>query len=461
MESEWTKLRIEDFADVKSGKRLPKGHTLTNIETSYPYIRLVDVADGRIRKENLQYLDISTRETIKRYIVNDTDVCLAIVGHTIGMVFYVDSQWDDVNLTENAARITNIKNDVSSKYLYYFLTSPKGQYEILSRKVGSAQGKLPLYNIKSLEIPLPPLPEQKRIAHILGSLDDKIELNRKMNETLEKMAQALFKSWFIDFDPVIDNALIAGNPIPEQFTKRTETRKKIHEENKNSLPDDIRNLFPGEFELTDELGWIPKGWEVKALDTIADYQNGLALQKFRPQEGEDFLPVLKIAQLRQGFTNGQEKASVNIKEECRVYDGDIIFSWSGSLLVDIWCGGKAALNQHLFKVTSQNYPKWFYYYYTKHHLEEFQRIAAYKAVTMGHIKREHLKQAFCTSPPQLALKSLGEIFEPLMNKMITQRLEAVSVVKLRDTLLPQLLSGELNFSCVNWTEKESEERGIC
>jgi len=180
---------------------------------------------------------------------------------------------------------------------------------------------------------------------------------------------------------------------------------------------------------------------VKSLDEIAHYQNGLALQKFRPENEKDAIPVLKIAQLKKGFADGDEQASSKIKAECIVNNGDIVFSWSGSLMVDIWCGGKVALNQHLFKVTSTDYPKWFYYYYTKHHLAEFQQIAQAKAVTMGHIKREHLKQAVCAVPDVVLLESLGETIAPLLDKAIAVRLENRTLVELRDKLLPQLISG--------------------
>jgi type I restriction enzyme S subunit len=195
-----------------------------------------------------------------------------------------------------------------------------------------------------------------------------------------------------------------------------------------------------------ELGEIPVEWEVKPLDTVAHYQNGLALQKFRPEDENDFLPVVKIAQLKKGFADGEEKASPNIKTACIIDDGDVIFSWSGTLVVDTWCGGKAALNQHLFKVTSDDYPKWLYYYFTKHHLAEFQRIAQAKAVTMGHIKREHLKKALCAVPDSDLIAHLGKIIKPLVDKAVAVRLENRTLAELRDTLLPKLLSGELQLS---------------
>ena len=131
---------------------------------------------------------------------------------------------------------------------------------------------------KQIKFNVPPLPEQKAIAHILGSLDDKIELNRRMNETLEAMAQALFKSWFVDFDPVIDNALAAGNAIPDELKERAAIRQRLGDKRK-SLPDDIRRLFPSEFACTEEMGWIPKGWTPQSIDSIIEIDPAVNLSK--------------------------------------------------------------------------------------------------------------------------------------------------------------------------------------
>ena len=169
------------------------------------------------------------------------------------------------------------------------------------------------------------------------------------------------------------------------------------------------------------------------------------MQKFRPEDESNFLPVVKIAQLKKGYADGEEKASPNIKPECIIDDGDVVFSWSGSLMVDVWCGGRAALNQHLFKVTSDEYPKWFFLHFTLHHLTEFQRIAADKAVTMGHIKREHLSQAKCSVPGMDFMEKLSPFFDPLLNKAVLSRLENRALIDLRDSLLPKLLSGQITI----------------
>lgn len=266
---------------------------------------------------------------------------------------------------------------------------------------GCAQPKLNQENLRNIEIELPSHIDS--IASILSSLDRKIELNNKINADLEEMAQAIFKNWFVDFEP-----------------------------------------FKGGKFVDSELGMIPEGWKVGRLTEIASYMNGLAMQKFPPENNEGSLPVLKIKELGQGFCGtDSDRCSCNIKDECKIHNGDVIFSWSGTLLVDVWCGGDCGLNQHLFKVTSKDYPKWFYYYWTKHHLQEFIHIAKDKAVTMGHIKRAHLEEAMVAIPDNDSMEKAHELFEPILSKMISLRLENSRLSLLRDTLLPRLMSGEL------------------
>ena len=339
-------------------------------------------------------------------------------------------------------------DDIDTTYLYYALQTIK----VAPFVTGAVQKKISQQALNSMEIPyFEDKTDRKRIVEILSSFDEKIQLNTQINQTLEQIAQALFKSWFVDFDPVrakaqalsdglsLEQAELAAmqaisGKTPEELTALSQAQPDRYAELAETA-----KAFPCEMVEIDGVE-VPKGWEVKALDEIANYQNGLALQKFRPEDDEPFLPVVKIAQLRQGYADDEEKAKASIKPECIIDNGDVIFSWSGSLLVDIWCGGKAALNQHLFKVTSKEYPKWFYHFYTKHHLTEFQRIAYDKAVTMGHIKREHLSAAKCIVPNDelLANKSLENILE----KIIFNRLENFNLQNTRDLLLPRLLSGK-------------------
>lgn len=175
-----------------------------------------------------------------------------------------------------------------------------------------------------------------------------------------------------------------------------------------------------------------------SLTDIANYKNGLAMQKFRPQEDENSLPVLKIKELNQGSTDdSSDRCSANIDPSVIVHTGDIVFSWSGTLLVKNWTGNKAGLNQHLFKVTSDKYPKWFIYEWTKYHLREFQSIAAGKATTMGHIKRSDLKSATVFIPDQETMSKLDKELTPIYNKRIQIIKESKKLNGIKNTLLEQ------------------------
>ena len=190
---------------------------------------------------------------------------------------------------------------------------------------------------------------------------------------------------------------------------------------------------------------------MKALDEIANFRNGLALQRYRPGANDDRLPVVKIAPLRSGHADSGKWARPNIDPACILDDGDIVFPWSGSLLVKIWWGGRAALNQHLFKVSSEHFPKWFYLHCTQSHLPEFQRIAAGKATTMGHIRRHHLSAGKCVVPNLSLISAADDTFTKLLIKRISIIIEFRSLAALRDTLLPKLVSGEVRVKNLKTT----------
>ncbi|MEE1440632.1 MAG: restriction endonuclease subunit S [Christensenellales bacterium] len=387
------KCKLGTLAAVKGGKRLPKGINLISTTNSHPYIRVRDLNDQRTLElnSNYEFVDDETQKQIARYIVQKGDIILSIVG-TIGLVAMVGESLDNANLTENCVKIVATEK-IDSKFLYYYLKSSKGQAEITRGIVGAVQAKLPIKNIQDIDVWLPRKDIQTKIASLLSCLDDKIELNNKINETLYTQAKTIFDDCFINID---------------------------------SLPD---------------------GWRRGNLLDIANFLNGLAMQKFRPQENEAGLSVLKIKELRQGSCDtSSERCSPSIKPEYIVKDGDVIFSWSGSLLVDIWCGGTCGLNQHLFKVTSDTYDKWFYYMWIAHHLDRFISVAADKATTMGHIKREELAKAEVLIPSKGDYKKVSALMTPMFELIIINRLEARKLAKLRDELLPKLMSGEIDVS---------------
>jgi len=270
--------------------------------------------------------------------------------------------------------------------------------------------------IESFEFDLPPINEQRTIAIILGSLDNKVGLNQKMNKTFEAIAKTIFKHWIVDFEFPNED----GKPY------KSSGGEMVYNEG-----------FAEE---------IPKGWETKPIDEIAGFLNGLALQNYPPEEETDVLPVIKIRELRQGVSQSTDKASSKIPKEYIVHNGDILFSWSGSLEAVIWTDGKGALNQHLFKVTSADFPKWFCYYWILHFLPEYRRIAEGKATTMGHIQRRHLKGSLVLVPDKTAIERMDKIQGPIIEKLIQIGMESRGLSRMRDMLLPKLMSGEIRVS---------------
>ncbi len=308
---------------------------------------------------------------------------------------------------------------IDGRYLFYALSAHDTQTQFHHFANGVTRFGLRKADIGLVEIPWPCLKEQRAIARVLGALDDKIELNRRMNETLEAMAQAIFKDWFVDFGPV---------------RAKAEGRAPY-------LPPELWNLFP---KTLDNEG-KPVGWSRIPLDGIAEFLNGLALQKFPASDHGNSFPVIKIAELREGITPKSGRASHEVPGKYIVRDGDFLFSWSGSLLAKFWTEGDGALNQHLFKVTSGRFPSWFFSQWILYHLEEFRTIAASKATTMGHIQRRHLKEAMTICPPDDVLDQLDQVVEPLVENTIGNELQNRALAEIRDCLLPKLMSGEIRL----------------
>ena len=283
---------------------------------------------------------------------------------------------------------------MDSNFLYYLVSSPIVREPAIKSMVGSSgRQRVQVDVLQNLKLFIPPLSVQEKIGGFLKIIDDKISINNRINRNLSEQARVIFNEMLLRVD------------------------------------------------------CIPEDWKKGSLLDVADYLNGLAMQKYRPADNEVGLPVLKIKELRQGVCDvSSELCSPNIKTEYIINDGDVIFSWSGSLLVDFWCGGKCGLNQHLFKVSSKKYDKWFYYAWTLHHLDQFIAVAADKATTMGHIKRGDLAKAEVLIPSKDDYAKIGKLLEPLYEAIISNRIENRELAETRDVLLPKLMSGELDVS---------------
>ncbi|WED75412.1 restriction endonuclease subunit S [Aeromonas allosaccharophila] len=419
MSSEWVERSIVDVcAQVFSGGT-PKSSIPEFFDRgSIPWLKTKEVNYSKIIETENFITELGLKNSSAKLVpINSVIVAMYGNGDTAGRVAI-----NKIALTTNQACCNLVIDSARADYrfVYYYLQS---QYaKLVDLKNGGAQQNLNAKLIKDYPIVVPSITEQREIGSFLESLDDRISLLCETNATLEAIAQALFKSWFVDFDPV---------------------HARARGEQPAGLAPEVAALFPDSFEES-ALGMVPKGWQAEPLDEIADFLNGLALQKY-PPEGDETLPVIKIAQLRKGDTVGADRASRNIKPEYIIQNGDVLFSWSGSLEVEVWCGGEGALNQHLFKVTSQRFQKWFYLRWTKTHLTNFKHIAASKATTMGHIQRKHLTEAMVVVPSSQVLAEADKIFGPLLDQWINNAEQAQTLANLRDTLLPRLISGQLRL----------------
>jgi len=363
--------------------------TPTAVPTGYPYVTIPQLEDGHIDTSTARRISRDDFEQWTRKArAEPHDVVLSRRTNP-GVTAFVPEGLEFA-LGQNLVLLRSDGTVVYPPFLRWLVRGPEW-WEQIGRflNVGAVFDSLKCADIPNFRLRIPPVSEQRGIANILGTLDDKIELSRRMSETLEATVRALFKSWFVDE--------------------------------------------------------VPTGGTVRGLDEIAVFLNGLALQKF-PPTSHDSLPVIKIAQLRAGDTRGADRASGDLPADYVVHDGDVLFSWSGSLECVLWAGGRGALNQHLFKVTSAEFPKWFYYLWIHRHLADFREIAAGMATTMGHIQRHHLSRAPVVVPAPAVLAAADRILGPMIEQITLRNVEARTLAEIRDALLPRLISGELRLT---------------
>lgn len=323
--------------------------------------------------------------------------------------------------------------------------------ELLASATGSTFPNVSKNQLNDLKVFVPPLPEQKAIAHILGSLDDKIELNRQMNETLEAMAQALFKSWFVDFDPVIDNALAAGNPIPDEFFARAKQRQALPKSDSNTQS--IRALFPNAFEFTEEMGWIPEGWEVSNIGTEFNTVGGGTPSTKNPAFWEDG----SINWTTPKDLSGNQ-TKILLDTDRKITDLGLKKISSGLLPVNtVLMSSRApvgylalakvpvAINQgYIALKCEKTLTPEFAIQWADSIMDEIKQRAG--GTTFAEISKTNFRGIPVFVPNKIIVDSYSENVKDLYNQ-VTSRIENINTLaKLRDTLLPKLMSGELRIA---------------
>lgn len=332
----------------------------------------------------------------------------------IGIATYFADDFDNVVLGYHCALITPDPTIVDGKYLNAFMHTKYIQKYFENNASGSGQ-RYTLSNstINTIPVLLPSLTEQHTIGKVLADIDRKIELNKQINDNLEAMAKQLYDYWFVQFDFPNEE----GKPYKSSGGAMVWNEKLKRE--------------------------IPKGWFCGTLLDIAEYTNGLACQKYRPTD-DNKLPVIKIKEMHDSLSVDTEWVKADIPDDVKVFDGDVLFSWSASLEVMLWAYGNGGLNQHIFKVTSKNgYPRSFYFYQLVHYIGVFKQMAEARKTTMGHITQDHLRQSTIVLPPDVDIANkLEEKLCPIFDAIVKNSQEIMTLTKQRDELLPLLMNGQ-------------------
>ena len=337
----------------------------------------------------------------------------------IGIPTYIADGFDDAILGYHCALVTPNKDILDGRYLNALLHTDYAKKYFACNASGSGQRyALSVEALNSFPVPIIPLHEQKQIGEIFSALDKKIELNKRINQNLEAMAKQLYDYWFVQFDFPNEE----GKPYKSSGGKMVWNEKLK------------RN--------------IPVGWHCGNLFEIAVFTNGLACQKFRPKDDEESLPVIKIREMHDGISDDTEEVTSNIPESVKVYNGDVLFSWSASLEVMLWAYGLGGLNQHIFKVTSANdFPKSFYYFQLLDYIDVFKKVAEARKTTMGHITQDHLQQSTIAIPDNkdIAVR-FEELISPIFEQVVKLHEEISYLIKQRDELLPLLMNGQVSVN---------------
>ena len=386
------------------------------VESGYPMFSVKDMEEF-----GFSYTDVKliSEDDFQKMCENDcvpqkNDVLVAKDGSYLKEAFVCMKTKKEAILSSIAIFRPNIKL-VNPYYLAYLFKTPNVYNYVTNGCVsGTALPRIVLKAFKQIEVFIPSLKQQNNVVSVLSSLDDKIALNKKINAKLEAMAKRLYDYWFVQFD------------FPNEEGKPYKSSDGKMEYNATLKRD------------------IPAGWEVGNLYEIADYINGLACQNYRPQDEEIFLPVIKIKEMHEGITSDTEKVSATIPEKYIIFDGDILFSWSATLEVMIWTGGKGGLNQHIFKVVPKSYfTKEYVFQQLSSYIVNFQKMAEARKTTMGHITSDHINQSRIVIPPKEVINAFSEKTLPIFDYQLTIQKEIQKLTKLRDRLLPLLMNGQV------------------
>jgi len=379
-------------------------------------VKIKDIEPPSVNIKNAERVCFTPQD---KFRLSEGDYIMAMTGATIGKVGKLQIDAKNVYINQRVCKFNPFTSVCDKEYLYYVLSTSSFRnfiYNNVDSKLAQPNiGHTTIYKYTHL---FPSnIKEQKLIASVLNNIDRKIELNKQINDNLEAMAKQLYDYWFVQFDFPNEE----GKPYKSSGGAMVWNEKLKRE--------------------------IPQGWHCGTLLDIAEYTNGLACQKYRPTDNNK-LPVIKIKEMHDGLSADTEWVKVDIPDDVKVFDGDVLFSWSASLEVMLWAYGNGGLNQHIFKVTSKNgYPRSFYFYQLFHYVGVFKQMAEARKTTMGHITQDHLRQSTIALPPNVDIANrLEENLCPIFDEIVKNNQENMALTKQRDELLPLLMNGQASVN---------------
>ena len=390
--SEWKKVKLGEVCDTQYG------FTASTVQqdTGTQFLRITDIVPQLIDWNTVPYCQIQEKDR-EKYLLHKGDIVVARTGATVGYAKYIKEDVPAVFASYLVRLLVN-SIDVDRHYVGLCLESNLFKEYIQSISNGSAQPNANAQMISSFEINLPPLSTQHRIATILSRYDSLIENYQKQIKLLEEAAQRLYKEWFVHL------------------------------------------CFPGH-ENTNITNGVPEGWEKKSIGEIGEYLNGFA---FKPSDWQELgKPIIKIKEMGNGVTNETPRNSgERVPAKYLIKAGDLLFSWSATLMVIIWSGEEGWLNQHLFKVTPvKGIDREFLLQSISNTIVEFQNLTT--GSTMKHIQRNKLDQVFVNVPNAEIMKRYSDISEKTRNNILSLQSQLRLLTEARDRLLPKLMNGEI------------------
>ena len=395
------------------------------------FIRGGDIAGGRVLTEQLRTITDEVSRKYQRTLLRGGEIIVSLVGNP-GQVAIVPDTLNGANIARQVG-LVRLRKEVDARFVKYFLGSRTGQQALGAQSRGSVQQVINLRDLKTIRVPTPPLPEQRAIAHILGTLDDKIELNRRMSETLAAMARALFKSWFVDFDPVRAKA----------------------EGRKTRLHPEIDALFPHGFEDS-EIGAVPKGWKIVRLAEMLTIDRGVSYK------GEGLVaagrPMINLGcfagegRFREDKVKGYDG---EFRPRHLVRPGELVVANTdmtqqrvilGSPIIIPEYVGECLFSHHVYglRFTDANASARLLVYYNLLEPSFREKAEGYATgTTVLFLPQDAILNSAIAMPPHQLLEAFNRQAEALRGRTETATIESTTLVKTRDALLPKLVSGEI------------------